>query len=258
MSKINETLRVIKAGARANKYRILYPIFGRDIDIICNATSIPGREINTVDAFVKGRKYQLAGEMSDDGTWEMTIYNTPDLLHRRFFLKMIGGIHNFNTPDYLMDGGSIPKTTLQAGTNFSISGKDESGDSFTGILNNISSSVTAINQAYNDVKYVLNSANRAADSIKRALDGDLNALESLISAAGYSSTPWYQQEVLIQQLDHNDEVIATTILNNCFVTSVGPIEYSDETAEISTSTITFAYSGIEYGNYTEIPTIEKY
>ncbi len=258
MNKINEALRVIKSGARANKYRVLYPVFGKDIDIICNATSVPGRELGTTDVFVKGRKYQLASEMADDGTWEMTIYNTPDLLHRRFFLKMIGGVHNFQTPDYLMDGGSIPKTTLQAGTRFDVAGDANQGDSLSNIFNNIDSAVTSINQAYNDIKYVYNSALKTKESLKKAINGDWNALEALVSGAGYNSTPWYQQEIVIQQLDHENRTVATTMLNNCFVTSVGPIEYSDESPEITTSTITFAYSGIEYGSYSEVPVIEKY
>ena len=45
MSKIQETLNLIQAGARTNKYRILYPVFGNDIDILCNAASLPGRTV---------------------------------------------------------------------------------------------------------------------------------------------------------------------------------------------------------------------
>ena len=260
MSKIQETLGLIQAGARSNKYRILYPIFSKDIDIICNASSTPGREVSTVDVFVKGRRYQLAGEMSDDGTWEMTIYNTPDLLHRRFFLKMIGGIHNFQTPDYLLDGGSLPYSDLNGGTNLSVSGSVNTG--IGGIagafLEDVSGVVSSINNAYNDIRTTFSAVQRTTDNIKRAINGDWESLESLVVSSGYSATPWYQQEIIIQQLDNNDEVIATTTLNNAFVTNVGPLEYNDENGEISTSVITFAYSGIEFGSNTEIPSIENY
>lgn len=256
MGKIQETLSVIQAGARTNKYRVLYPQFGNDIDIVCNATSMPGREIGTVDVFVKGRKYQIAGEMSDNGTWEITFYNTPDHLHRRFFLKMLGGMHNFQTPDYLIDGGSAPKSTL-TGSTVSASGTAK-GDTVLGILGNISGTVSAINTAYNDVRAAIRTGKNTIDNIKQAVNGDWNALESLVSATGYDANPWYQQDIIIQQLDHNMNVATQAILGNTFVTSVSPIEYTDQTGEVSTTTVTFAYSGVDYGSNTEIELTEKY
>lgn len=262
MSKIQETISTIKAGARTNKYRILYPVFGKELDIVCHSATAPGREISTVDVFIKGRKYQLAGEMADEGTWEMTIYNTPDLLHRRFFLKMIGGIHNFNTPDYLQDGGIVPPSKITGGTNLSVHGNDSGSSVFDGdlgdLLSNVSSAVGKINQAYTDIKSTFSAVKRTSNNIKQLINGDWTALETFISDNNYTAKPWYQHDIIIQQLDHNEEVIATSILNNAFVKSVSPIEYSDETQEISKTTITFAYSGIEYGTYSELPSIEKY
>lgn len=256
MSKINETLNIVKAGSRSNKYSVLYPVFGNELDIICNATSSPGREISTVEVYVKGRKIQYAGEMADDGTWTMTIYNTPDLLHRRFFLKMIGGIHNFNTPKYINDNGGLDNSDLQ-GNGISISGDSTSSSGISSILGNVSDSISKINTAYNDIRSTFNSVKKTANSIKQFVNGDFSGAESLLGSTGYGK-PWYMQEIIINQLGANSEITATTTLHNCFVTSVGPVEYSDETSDITTTEITFAFSGVSYGNSSEINIIEKY
>ncbi len=259
MSKINETLSLIKSGARTNRYKILYPVFGNEIDIICFASSMPGRELSTVEAYVKGRKFLLAGEMADEGSWEMSIYNTPDHIHRRFFLKMIGGVHNFQTPEYLNDGGSIPPPSLDGGTNYSVSGTSVPASSgLGGFIGRLSNASTKINTAYNDLKYAFGTAKKIKSDLKKAINGDWSALEGLLSKNGYSSSAWYQQDIIIQQLDHNDNPITQTVLHNCFVTSVGPVSYSDESSEISTSDINFAYSGISYGFNTEIYSTETY
>ncbi len=259
MSKIQDALNIIKSGARNNKYRVLYPVFGNEIDVVCKSTSMPGRSLGTVEVYVKGRKVQLAGEASDGDSWEIEFYNVPDHLHRRFFLKMIAGVHSNTTPDYLNDGGSIPPSRIDSGTNLSVSGTDNSsGSSLPSLLNGISDSVTKINTAYNDIKNVWGSAKKVSSNLKQAINGDWSALQSLISENGYSSTPWYQQEVVIQQLDQNDNPVTEAVLHNCFVTEVGPVEYTDESGDISTTTVSFAYSGISYGNNTEIPVIEQY
>ena len=257
MGKINDTLALIGAGARTNKFRVLYPVFGDEIDIICNATSSPGRELGTTEVFVKGRKIQLAGEMADEGTWEMTIYNTPDLLHRRFFLKMIAGIHNFQTPDYIIDTGSISNSELNGGTNLSVSGTANTSSGIADALGQISETVSKINTAYNSVKTTIDSISRTAGDIKAAINGDLVSLETLVGSTGYGR-PWYMQEIILQQLNSKDQVSADTILHNAFITNVGPIEYADTEGELSTTTITFAYSGISFGNNSELPSIENY
>jgi len=259
MSKIRETLALIKSGARSNKYRVLYPVFSNEIDIICTSTGMPGRDVSTVEAYVKGRKFLLAGEMADEGSWEMTIYNTPDHIHRRFFMKMIGGIHNFNTPSYLNDGGSMPKTSLSGGTNMSVSGAASSaGGGIGDFLGGVSAAVSAIDTAYQDLKNVWGSAAKVSSDLKQAINGDWQSLEALISSNGYSSSNWYQQDVIIQQLDSNDVPITQMVLHNCFVTGVSPIEYSDESAEISTCTISFAYSGTSVGFNAETYSSESY
>ncbi len=114
MSKIQDTLKILQAGARQNKYRILLQDFGEDIDIVCNATTMPGRTLSVTEVFVKGRKYRLAAESEDAGTWEITFYNAPDLFHRRTFLSMLSNIHNFSVPSYL-GGSGLNSDSLTSG-----------------------------------------------------------------------------------------------------------------------------------------------
>jgi hypothetical protein len=245
--KINETLVTIQSGARNNKYRVVYPSFGREIDIVCNATSAPGREVGTVEVFCKGRKYQMAGEITDDGTWEMTIYNTPELLHRRFFLELLQGIHSFEAPAYLNAPGYLEGSDLND-NNITASGEAAGGGAkanFSDFLGNLNTATRKVVGAYNDVTNAVISAKRLGSYIKQAVNGDWSAVESILTENGYS-TPWYMQEVIIEQLDHNEVVSSRTILHNCFVTSVGPIEYTDEVGEVSVSNITFSFSGIEF------------
>jgi len=176
-TKIRDTLLVIQSGARQNKYRILLNGLGEAVDIVCNATTMPGRTLTTTEVFVKGRKYRLAAESEDEGSWEITFYNTPDLFHRRTFLSMLSDVHNFSIPSYL--GGS---------------GLNSDGPGFEG--NNY------------------------------GID--------------------YKQDITIQQLDHDGLSIGEAILHNAFVTNVGAIEFSDETQGISTTSVTFTWSGITF------------
>ncbi len=187
MSKIKDTLYTLQSGARLNKYRILLQDFGQDMDIVCNATVMPGRSLSTTEVFVKGRKYRLAAESEDEGVWEITFYNTPDLFHRRVFLAMIGNIHNFSIPSYL------------GGTGINSDAPLSNGGDFGRIMNII-------------------------------LGGSSN----------------YKQDIVIQQLDFEESVIGEAIIHNAFVTTVGSIEYSDETQGVSTTSVTFTWSGITF------------
>ncbi len=189
MSKINDTLYALQSGARTNKYRILLRDFGEDIDIVCNATVMPGRSLSTTEVFIKGRKYRLAAESEDEGIWEITFYNTPDLFHRRVFLAMIGDIHNFSVPTYLGGDGVNPDAPIA------------NGDVFSRIVEIIMGGVQQGN---------------------------------------------YKQDIVIQQLDFNENTIGEAIIHNAFVTTVGSIEYSDETQGVSTTSVTFTWSGITF------------
>lgn len=252
MSKINETLRTLQAGARNNKYRVIYPVLGQDLDIACNATTNPGRELGTVDVFIKGRKIQYAAEGLDEGTWELTMYNDPTLQHRNFFLEMINVIHSFAEPQYLSDNGGVQKSdlginaiNLGANQQTNIGGDFSGWGKFGSFFNNVSNAVNAANTAYNNVANAFVQFQRVGRSIQDFANGDLAGLQEVFNINSYRR-PWYMSEIVVEQLDNFGNAVSTTILHNAFISNVGPIEYSDETGDISTSTITFTYSGISY------------
>ena len=84
-SKIRELEAVLGSGARNNKYRVIFPYFGREIDIQTHDVTAPGRSMGVAEVYLKGRKYQLAGDRSDEGTITLTFYNDPEMIIRRFF-----------------------------------------------------------------------------------------------------------------------------------------------------------------------------
>ncbi len=263
MSKIRDTLAVVQSGARNNKYRILFPLFGQEIDILCNATTNPGREIGTVEVFLKGRKYQMAGDMNDEGTWSMTIYNTEDFLVRSFFLMVIGGIQNFNTPLTMDDGYnqlSVAFNGFDYGNgqgNIFNSGNQGRYDFLTSIGQGaLSSTLDTINTVYNEMRSNWNTVSRAIDNVRDIINSNPTAIaggpilsnNAVYNGDGnYAARPWYMSDIVIQQLDSNDKPVTTTTLHNAFASAVGSIEYTDETGDISKTEITFTYSGITYG-----------
>jgi len=255
MAKIHETLRTIKAGARNNKYRVLYPVLGEELDIVCNAASNPGREMGTVEVFIKGRKVQYAAEEQEEGTWELTMYNDPLLQYRNFFLEIINSIHSFGEPQYLNDNGGVQSSGLSVndinlGTNSTTTSSGGGGDfsgwgKFGDLVNNVQNVVSAANTAYNNVNNAFVQFQRVGRSVQDFTSGDLTGLQEVFNINSYRR-PWYMTEIVIEQLDHNGFTVSRTILHNAFVSNVGPIDYSDEAGEVSTSSITFTYSGISF------------
>lgn len=264
MSKIRDTLAVVQSGARNNKYRILFPLFGQEIDILCHASSNPGREIGTVEVFLKGRKYTMAGDMSDEGTWSITIYNTEDFLVRSFFLKVIAGIQNFNTPITLDEGYNQMSNIFQGfdytsdGSNLYVGDSTQSSYDFLTTIGRgeLSDAMETVNNVYNEMRHNWNMINSAIDNVRDIIsdnsyiqpDGLITSNNATYNGDGhYIARPWYMTDIVIQQLDSNDLPVTETRLTNGFVSAVGGIDYSDEVGEISTTEITFTYSGTEYG-----------
>ena len=253
MAKIHETLRTIKTGARNNKYRVMYPILGQELDIVCNATTNPGREMGTVEVFIKGRKVQYAAEEQDEGSWELTMYNDPTLQHRNFFLEMINAIHSFGEPQYLSDNGGVESSDLGVNAinlGVNATGRNTSGDfsgwgKFGNFVNDVQNAVSAANTAYNNITNAFVQFQRVGKSVQDFASGDLTGLQEVFNINSYRR-PWYMTEIVIEQLDHNGNTVSRTILHNAFISNVGPIDYSDEVGEVSTSSITFTYSGISY------------
>ena len=200
--KINELVRTIGSGARTNKYRVIFPLLGKDFDIQCHEMTSPGRSLGTAEVFLRGRKYLLAGDRADEGTFSITFYNDPKLQIRSFFMRLISAVQDFATP------------------------------------------VTV-----SEVQGSLSLFDRLQDTINR-LEGYLSEvkhnLSSLLTILGFeflSAGAWYQMDITVQQLDHYENVASTIVFHEAFVTDVSEITYTDETGDISKTTVTFAYTG---------------
>jgi len=105
LSKIREIEYIMGAGARTNKYRVLIPFGGREIDIQCHDVNAPGRSMGVAEVFLKGRKYQLAGDRADEGSLTLTFYNDPELILRTTLLDMVNDIQDYNVPGSSGGGG---------------------------------------------------------------------------------------------------------------------------------------------------------
>ena len=107
--KINELINIIGPGARTNKYRVIFPLIGRDFDIQCNEFQSSGRSLGVVDIYLKGREFKIAGDRADEGSFTVSFYNDPDLLVRNFFLRLISVVQDYTTPVTVNDalGGKL-------------------------------------------------------------------------------------------------------------------------------------------------------
>ena len=231
MSKIQDLERVLKAGARNNKYRVHFPVFGPEMDIQAHDVSAPGRAIGVAEVFLKGRKYQIAGDRGDDDSITLTFYNDPNLKLRRFFLQAISGIQSYGAPSGISAYESTPSA-------FSFSNQSTNTEfDLSSILGKDGAVVEDIMEKYNQIQYNLGSLNKLAgiDTLK-------------VGSFRASGAAWYQYDITIAQMDHNDHPISQTILHNAFVTNVSPLEYQDETGDISTTQLTIAYTSISVGN----------
>jgi len=94
---INELLATISDGAKSNRYRITIPdisgVGAKALDIVVQATSLPSHTITPAEIMVRGRKVQLRGETNLENTWDITFYNTSDMIGRQLFIDWMTAIH---------------------------------------------------------------------------------------------------------------------------------------------------------------------
>jgi len=228
MSKIRELEAVLGSGARNNKYRVIFPYFGRELDIQTHDVTAPGRSMGVAEVYLKGRKYQLAGDRSDEGSITLTFYNDPEMILRRFFLQIVAGIQNYDLP-VTIDGG-VPES--RSGMSIGGSIRQQAMVAFDEIKNNFRSLRTLFDDLNPNSK-----KNYTIDVQNYSRRG----------SGMYQSAPWYQTDIRVQQLDHNSEVSTESIYHSAFITEVSGIDYQDETGDISTTTLTLAYTGVSYG-----------
>jgi hypothetical protein len=243
--KISQLKQSIGAGARSNKYRVLFPYFGENIDVLCHNVTSPGRSVGVTQVYLKGRKLQLAGDRSDNETIEMTFYNDPDMKLRRFFLQMVGGIQNNQTPESIIESNSI----LFNGTDLSSMDNDIAWGG-SNLLSRISDTVMDIKSTYDSIRRNVDSIRSNISAVQdRIKEGNFwSLLRPTFSTGHYQTSPWYMTDLVIQQLDDTGNVTTETTLNYAFISAVGDVEYSDEIGEISQTTVTINFSGQNYGD----------
>lgn len=212
MAFINELVNSIGSGARNNKFRVMIPVGdnGQTFDILCTGASLVGNTIVPVDIICKGRKYQMRGEVSYDGSWNAEIYNTNNMSERDFLLSWMNEVHNHK----VYREGLLGSLNI-AGVNI--------GNALAGVS-------AGINQAVNLAK-----------------TNPLSLVGSVINGPG--AYPPYMRNIRVQMLDNNDEkVISEVLLMGVFPKEVGAIDLTSEVGEVSKTTIVFAYSDVQYGS----------
>jgi len=214
--KLSELVQTLGSGARTNKYRVIFPFFGKELDIQCHEVSSPGRSIGVVDVYLKGREYKIAGDRADTSQITLVFYNDPNLIIRNFFLRVISEIQSYNTPD-TVNTESIRNYVQTASEIFNAPGLN---DLYSGIIGGIN----LINQVSYNIDNVLGFAS---------------------GLTGGEISPGYQYDISIQQLDEKGNVASETILMNAWISEVSEIQYTDETGEVSSTELTINYTGIK-------------
>jgi len=226
---LSKLLKELGAGARTNKFRILIPIGnnGETFDILCHTAQLPGKTIVPVDIVSKGRKYQMRGEVTYDGSWSAEIYNSESMNEYKLLISWMKEVHEHEVYREGILGG------LTLG----------------GV--NVSKAAQGITAGINQVANI-------------ATTNPLSILGSIINGPG--AYPSYMRNIRIQMLGGDEteqfkqgfagfnkdfaqeNIIAEVLLMGVFPKEVAPIELTSETGDISLTNITFAYSDIQFGS----------
>jgi len=217
-TKTNDLKYELKAGARNNKYRVIFPFVGNKLDIFCHNIDSPGRSVGIAEVYLKGRKYQLAGDRSDEGSVTMSFYNDQNLSLRRLFLKILSSIQEYREPAYLAADEGL----------------------FTGLQEAVSETITDVNEVLSQIRY---NTENALNFLTNVSNLSYSQQRGLMTGYG---VPWYQTDIIIEQLGPDENTESITVLYDAFISSVNNISYTDETGEITQTEITINYSGIGY------------
>jgi len=112
------------------------------------------------------------------------------------------------------------------------------------ILRNIFLSMIESIESYETPNIVFGGANinYAASGIIQEINYNLNRIKDF-GINTFNSGAWYQSDVVIQQLNENSEIIVENVYHEAFITDVSEIQYTDETGDVSKTTITVSYTG---------------
>ena len=206
---ITKLLSTITQISKANKYRIFIDMPDiGDIDILCTESKMNGLLSTPVDVWYRGRKAQMRGESSFNQTWSITFYNNVNLQYRHKFIAWMRQIHHSRVNETGILEQAIP----------------------SGLLNSAKAAFGSITKAVNDVKNLI--------------DDPGKTLSSLVGG----NAPEYQGVAKIFQLDNNAEESYHQELVGLFPIEVSDVGFSDNNSELTSTTVTFAFSDVIYNN----------
>lgn len=216
MANFNFTISDIKKqlgdglGIRSNKYVILVPLPGglsKKLAVLAKATSLPERNIGTVDLYHKGRRYKVRGDTDLQNTYNISLTDDSEMKLRKAFDSWLRSVDN-------------PETDRDA-VNSGLNGFQSLSDAFnsiTGALNGASELISEYSQS--GVSGVLK-----------------NAFINNSALAGYQKT------VEVYQLTKSGVPVYGYQLQNCYPTEVGAVEISDESDnQFSEFSVVLTYS----------------
>ncbi len=196
-------------GIRSSHYAILVPLpyeGSKKLAILARSTSLPERNIGSVDLYHKGRRYKVRGETDLAGTYNISLTDDSKMNLRKYFDSWLR---------------SVDDTTIEYNGIFN----DESDGNFRDLINVAGGAFRAINEI------------ASAFSIK-GVSGTLR--DSLM---GNEILAPYQVDVDVYQLNPERKPIYGYRLQNCYPTEVGAVEITDETPDqLSMFNVTLTYS----------------
>lgn len=218
MAELNFTISDLKKhlgpglGLRKNKYLIEIPVpgvSGEQINILCRSAGLPERNITTQTLWHKGRRFNVRGETDYLGTYEISILDDSSMEIRKMFDRWLRLIDE-----------SKPKNVGLLGSSY----EEGVGD----VLNNIKSGISTANQIKNAIEN--------PDTISDFILG-------LIDKGNGVSSPKYQVDINVWQLNASNEKVYGYKLQNAFPSSLGIVTLDDgDENTLSEFSIVFTFS----------------
>lgn len=215
MASFNFSLSDIKKqlgdglGIRSNKYVLIVPLpggYSKKLAVLAKATSLPERNVGTIDLYHKGRRYKIRGDTDLQGTYSISLTDDSDMKLRKCFDAWMRLVDN-------------PETDLDS-TN-------------TGLLGN------ELSNAINGLTGTINAASELISEYSQASFGSILKNAFL----GNSTLASYQKPVEVYQLSKSGVPIYGYQLQNCYPTEVGAVEISDENEnQFSEFSVVLTYS----------------
>lgn len=200
-------------GLRKNRYMLELPVptvNGETLNVLCQSAGLPERNINTVEVWHKGRRYNVRGETDFVGEYEISIVDDSNMEIRKMFDIWLKQIDN-TRPD---------KNSSFLGASFE--------EGAPGFIDNARSAISAANSIGN----VLSNDSQAA-----------NFVLGLIDENQQNPSAKYQVDVNIWQMDNSDNQVYGYKLQNAFPKSIGIVTLEDgDENTLSEFSVTFAFS----------------